>query len=231
MNLSLLISKIKSFPYIIKGWAKPSFAQVGEDHILNYYFQSIGIKQPSYLDIGANMPVYGSNTYFFYSRGSSGVCIEPHPELSEHIRKKRPKDIVLNIGIGVSDISSADYYIFPKKFSGWNTFSKEEAEYRNANGQPYEKVIQMPLKPVNNILRDHFTHAPDFISIDVEGLDFDILKSLDFDQYAPKALIVETLRMGDSNSAHKRTDIAEFLETKGYIVYADTFVNTIFIKA
>jgi len=230
MNLSLLISKIKSIPYIIKGWAKPSFAQVGEDQILNFYFQSIGIKHPSYLDIGANTPVYGSNTYFFYSRGSSGVCVEPHPDLYRDIRRKRPRDIVLNTGIGLSDISSADYYIFPKKFSGWNTFSKEEAEYRKANKQPYEKVIQMPLKPINAILRDHFTRVPDFISIDVEGLDFDILKSLDFDRYAPKALIVETLRMGDSNSAHKRTDIAAFLDTKGYTIYADTFVNTIFIK-
>jgi FkbM family methyltransferase len=230
-RIARIVSKVKSFPWILKGYARPSYSQVGEDRILHYYFNSIGIDQPSYLDVGTNHPIHGSNTYFFYLKGSSGVCIEPHPDIYKQIKSKRPRDISVNTGIGISNTAEADYFIFPKKQSGWNTFSKEEVDYRKANNQPYERVIKMPLKNINDVIATYCKTTPDFISIDVEGLDFDIIKTLNFEKYTPKALVIETLRMGETQGSYKRTDISEFLKNKGYIVYADTYVNTIFIQS
>ena len=228
MDYKRLFAKIRSAVQIIRGQGKASFSQVGEDRILDFLFLSLGIKHPVYLDIGTNHPVTGSNSYFFYQRGSRGVCVEPDPVLFELIKKKRPKDICINAGIGMNETSEADFYIFP--ISGWNTFSKEEAEYRKANGQPYNKVIRMPLKNINTIIKENFKTSPDFISIDVEGLDFDIVRSLDFETLAPKVLVIETIRFGDSDKQEKQNTIIDFILSKGYKVYADTFVNTIFLK-
>jgi FkbM family methyltransferase len=229
MNFLRLISKGIGAYNIMLGKGKSSFSQIGEDRILTYLFYNLGLSKISYLDIGANEPVAGSNTYLFYLFGSKGVCVEPNPALFKKIQKIRPKDTCLNVGIGLHNTASADFYVFPE--SGWSTFSKEEAEYRKSNGQPYTEVIQMPLKNVNEIIQENFTTAPDLISIDVEGLDFEILQSLDFDKYAPKALVVETIRFGDSAKAEKQQNIIDFVCSKGYFVYADTHVNTIFCQS
>ena len=231
MSPALVRSKFKAFLQILKGRGKPSFSQVGEDCILSYFFYSKGIKHPSYVDIGANQPVHGSNTYFFYHRGSTGVCIEPEPVTFRNLKAARPKDICVNVGIGIDNsVTEAPFYVFPPKYSGWNTFSAEEAEQRKSEGIPYVQVLTMPLKNINTIISETLNKAPDFISIDVEGLDLAILKTLDFKKYGPTALVVETIRFGDSSVASKQQDIIDFVLAQGYTVYADTHVNTIFVK-
>lgn len=230
MNAALILSKLNACWYIMKGLGKPSFSQTGEDRILHFLFQSIGIEKPTYLDIGANHPVNGSNSYFFYQRGSSGVCVEPDPDLASQIKHLRKRDICLNVGIGLNKSTAADFYIFPEPYTGWNTFDKNEAEYRKANWHPYDKVIKMPLENINDILLKNFKITPDFISIDVEGLDFDILQSLDFDKHKPKVLLAETLHYGENNTPEKLKHIIDFVCSKGYSTYADTYVNTIFLR-
>jgi FkbM family methyltransferase len=230
MNWGLLKSKINACWHILRGYGKPSFSQVGEDRIIHYYFASRGITKPTYLDIGTNDPVMGSNTFFFYSRGARGVCIEPEPALFKKVKTTRPGDICLNVGIGLKEATAATFYIYPERLSGWNTFSEEEVAIRRQNGYEFEKTLQIPLKNVNDIIAEHIGNAPDLLSIDVEGLDFDILKSLDFSKYAPRVAVVETIRFGDTLQSTKQQDIIEFMLHKGYSIYADTYVNTIFVK-
>jgi FkbM family methyltransferase len=214
----------------MKGLGKPSFSQLGEDRILDFLFQSLKIKNPTYLDIGANHPVNGNNSYFFYHRGSKGVCVEPDPALYAQIKQVRKRDICINAGIGISENTLSDFYIFPEPYTGWNTFSKDEAEHRKENWHPYDRVIKMPLQNINDILEKNFKATPDFISIDVEGLDFDILKSMDFNKHKPKVFLIETLHyFNEKNKADKQQHIIDFVCSKGYSVYADTYVNTIFL--
>jgi len=228
VSIRRLISKFIAFYYILRSKARPSFAQVGEDAILYYFFNNAGIKKISYLDIGTNHPVYGNNTYAFYLNGGHGVCVEPDPTLYKLIQKKRKNDVCLNVGIGLSTQKTSDFYVFSN--SAWNTFSKEEAVARNESGQPYQKIIQIPLLNINEIIDHYFTSTPDLISIDVEGLDFEILKSLQFDRYSPSVLVIETLRFGETKQATKHQEMIEFVCSNGYEVYADTYVNTIFCK-
>jgi FkbM family methyltransferase len=213
-----------------------AYAQSGEDLILNHLFYKLGIEKPDYLDIGANHPSYISNTYFFYLRGSRGVCIEPNPVLYKKIKQLRPGDIVLNAGIGVTDQEEADFYLFPYEAHGLSTFSKKEAEYwgvvgmKNLGKIRYEKVIKVPLISINKVIEKYFTKRPDFISLDVEGLDLELLKSLDYERVAPKIICVETLLYDKEQKESKNFALIEFLKEKGYEVFADTHINTILVN-
>ena len=212
-----------------------AYAQSGEDLILAGLFYKLNINQPTYLDIGANHPSYISNTYYFYIRGSSGVCIEPNPVLFKKFKQLRPRDTVLNIGIGVDNETEADFYLFPESAHGLSTFSREEALYWQEVGMKrvgkikYEKIIRVPLKTINTVISQYCDKVPHFISIDVEGLDLAILQSLNFEKYQPLVICVETLAYDDQQNEYKRQEVLEFLQSKGYSIYADTHVNTIFL--
>lgn len=217
--------------------AQYGYAQFGEDLILAHLFNQLGIAKPTYLDIGANEPRSISNTYYFYIRGSRGVLMEPNPFLYKQLKRMRPEDIVLNTGIAFDEQVEADFYIFPNFANGLNTFSEKEAKHWEETGMkglgkiPIEKVVKMPLIPVNSILEKYFKDkAPNFISLDVEGLDLEILKSLDFDKYQPEVLVVETMGYDGNQESFKLNDIIEFVLNKNYDIYADTRVNTIFCR-
>jgi Methyltransferase FkbM domain len=86
------------------------------------------------------------------------------------------------------------------------------------------------LQSVNEIILEHFSgNAPDLISIDVEGLDFEILSSIDFRKYRPTVICVETISFSDNFGGVKNKDIPEYLQQHGYFLYADTWINSIFV--
>ena len=231
MNLKRIIRKSKACYKIFTGGALPSFSQVGEDMVINYLLRSINIAKPTYLDIGANHPIHGSNTYFFYHRGFSGICVEPDPNLASLISRVRPRDKVLNVGIGLDENKSGLLHIFPDPYSGWNTFSKSEAENReNQSNIKVKEVREIEMIPINNVLSNYFEKTPNFLSLDVEGLDEQILKSMDFEKFRPEVVCIETITFSVTNQEEKLHTIIDFMNSKGYKVYADTHVNTIFSR-
>ena len=209
-------------------FAQPSFAQQGEDLIIHSIFQNhLKITRPSFIDIGAYHPIYSNNTFLLYLQGSRGVLVEPNPAYTKILKSVRKNDTVLNIGIGITDEKDADYYVF-EDFSQLNTFSKGRADrYIQEYGPDIlKKVIKMPLVNINEVLEKYFTEAPNIFSIDVEGLDLDILKTLDFERFRPNIFCVETSVFGTFNV---NTEISAFMEAKGYIMRANTFSNSIYI--
>lgn len=216
--------------------AQFSYAQNGEDLILAHYFFKHGIEKPTYLDVGANHPRFISNTYHAYLKGGRGVCIEPNPKLAEKYRRVRPGDTVLQIGVGIDARKEADFYIFPDAAHGLSTFSKEEAEYWARVGMKgvgkiqYEKVVRVPLITMNEIFETHFKSSPHILSIDVEGLDLELLQTIDFSRFKPLTIIVETLLYDEQQRESRNEKIIDFLISNGYSVYADTHVNTIFLR-
>jgi FkbM family methyltransferase len=208
-----------------------SYAQQGEDLVVQNLFTIMGIAKPTYLDVGAFDPVVHSNTYLMYLAGGHGVLVEPNPAKIDRLRGVRPRDVTLNIGVGLSaGPSTSDYYVIGGPSQGlFNTFSKKDAELveRNSNGLHHiDKVLQLPLENINAIMQQHLGSAPNFLSIDTEGLDLDILKTMDFERYRPDVICVETLEVG---SDHVELEILRFLESKRYSARGATFVNTIFI--
>jgi FkbM family methyltransferase len=221
----MIPARIKS---LFRQSGRTSYAQCGEDLIVQFIFHALRIAKPSYLDLGAHDPRYMSNTYLFYKRGSRGVCVEPDPLLFERIKRQRPRDMCLNIGVGVSKEPIADFYVMTNK--ALNTFSKQDAErYQSYGNQKIETIIQVPLLPVNQIISQHFVLAPQFISIDIEGLELTILQSLDFKIFRPVVLCVETLTYTEDRTERKLSEVIDFVCSQGYFIYADTYINSIFV--
>ena len=153
MQLNLFLTKLKHLTNILKGSCKYSYSQVGEDIVVNYLFRSINIHQPTYLEIGSNHPFVDNNTYLFYCKGATGVCIEPDTELYGLIKKIRPHDTVINAGIGLNE-DVAEFYSFPHLYTGWNTFSKEEAEARQKEtGIKVKEIRKVKLLKINEIIQ------------------------------------------------------------------------------
>ncbi len=221
--------KIRDFYYRLKIFFRTpslcSYAQLGEDLILYYVMQMFDIKKPSYLDIGAFHAKRLSNTYFFYKRGSRGVLVEPDPVLFRDLKKQRKQDVCLNVGVGCSSKKEADFYISSE--NGLNTFSHIEAEKRQG-AVSINRIMKVPVTTINNILRNSCKVCPDIVSIDVEGLDEEIVKSIDFTTYRPAAFCIETIRFIDQ---YKNSSITDFMLSQNYKIFADTNVNTIYIDA
>ncbi len=206
-----------------------SHAQCGEDLLIQYVFNSLGIRKIAYLDIGAHHPSYLSNTYYFYLKGHRGVCVEPDPALMQRFTSERPGDRLLNIGIGREE-ATADFYVMSRPTL--NTFSKAEAErFASYGKQSIERVLPVRIRNINTVIAEEFGDAPNLISLDVEGMDLDILQSIDFERFAPDVLCVETLTYTEDQSERKITKIIEFMQSRGYFVYADTYVNSIFVRS
>jgi FkbM family methyltransferase len=205
-----------------------SFAQQGEDLILyNLLHHELKLEAPTYLDIGAGDPVLSNNTYALYCTGSRGVLVEPNQVLVQKLTAVRPGDVVVAAGIGLKATTEADYYVIRGRWP-LNTFSREDvAELRRQSTEdPVEKVIKMPLIQINRLIADHFQHAPDLLSIDIEGMDLAVLRSLDYKAHRPAAICAETKKPWMS---HDRTPIARLLRTKGYVACAGSLYNTIFV--
>lgn len=193
---------------------KISYAQCGEDLIVSSVLDSLGVARPTYLDLGAHHPTYLSNTFFFYLWGGRGVCVEPDPLLFRGLHKKRGRDTCLNVGVGARTLPDAEFFLMSA--STLNTFSQEEAQRLEAD-TPHRivRAVWVPIVSVNQI---------------IEGMDMEILRAFDFGRWRPPVFCVETLVFSERRSgAAKISDVAAFMDTQGYFVYADTYVNTIFV--
>lgn len=207
-----------------------SRSQAGEDRILSSLFDMMEIKKPSYIDIGANDPMYCNNTFLFYSRGSQGVVIEPDPSFGKKLRDKRPGDIIVQAAISDrKKEGTTDFYIF--NVPALNTLSKEEADQRVKSGKfKLKKVIQIELVTIADIIKRYFSSSlPVFISLDIEGMDYDVLQAFDFTTYPVPIWIVETCEYSENHIKPKVHSIIDLMLSKGYFIYADTYINTIFV--
>ena len=210
-------------------YKKPSFSQSGEDLIVKFIFDQLGIKNPSYIDIGAHHPYYISNTALFFKNGSRGINIEPDPTLFKEFLKYRKEDVNLNIGI--SDCKGElDFYVISSPTL--NTFSKEEADKYCLEGDYQIKSIKkIKVQILSDIIKD-FSNGifPQFLSIDAEGVDEIIIRELDFDKNYPIVICIETITFSTSGNGVKNLGLIDYITNKGYLVYADTNINTIFVK-
>lgn len=205
-----------------------SYSQAGEDIIVDMLFCSIGLSHPTYLDIGANQPKQGNNTYKFYRKGAHGVLVEAAPLLIPALKRSRPRDIVLNVGVGEKSGEVLKFYEFES--SGMNTFDPDEAEARKASGLKVRQITNVSILNVNDILANNFSHAPHYLSIDIEGLDLKVLKSLDWKKYPIPVVCAETCLYSTTHIRGQDTSIIQFMQDKGYFIYANTYINTIFVK-
>jgi len=112
-----------------------------------------------------------------------------------------------------------------------NTFSKEEAERIASYGTiSICKVIPVPLLTFNQILNKYFPNqVPTVVSLDIEGLELEILRSADLEKYRPMIFCIETMKYNERELGKKNEALIAYMQSKGYFVYVDTYINTIFV--
>ena len=206
------------------GHGRPSFAQEGEDLILDRIFerQETGI----YVDVGAHHPRRFSNTLRLYRRGWHGVNIDAAPGSMAAFRKARPRDINLEVGIGATS-EDRDFYVFNEP--ALNTFDGDRA--RTLARPPYviEAVRKVRCAPLSTILREHGITAFDLLTIDAEGFDFEVLQTLDWSVSQPRVVLTE--QFSRDMAAMLGTEAHRFLHDRGYRLIAKTFNSVFYVRA
>lgn len=230
--LKILKNFIK-YKFPVSFYHKKSFSQCGEDIIILDIFTKKSIDKIRYLDIGANHPYRLSNTALFYLKNNTknyGIIVEPNPSLFKLLSHSRPNDIVLNVGISASQNEEClnFYLIEPDVLS---TFSKNEAVEYEKLGHKIKDTIQVRCININSIFEHYFNDKEiDFLNVDIEGFDYEVIGSIDFTKYRPKVICVETVKYRNEFELQRDYEIIGLLESNGYVSYAQNFVNTIFVE-
>lgn len=209
----------------LQEYARLSYSQEGEDMVLARIFE--GMDKGFYIDIGAHHPQRFSNTMYFYKRGWRGINIDATPGSMAPFIIERPEDINLEFPVSEKD-QILTYHIFNE--SALNTFSEELAtEYSKTSNYIITSKVALKTTTLASIL-DHSlpeNQEIDFLSIDVEGLDFNVLKSNNWTKYKPKIVLLECLKF--EINAFLISELYEYMLKKGYGFYCKT-VNTVFFK-
>jgi FkbM family methyltransferase len=210
--------------------SRSGFSQFGEDASVASYLRALGRSCRSYIDIGANHPVLHSNTYLFYRDGGSGLLVEANPVIAKRLRRKRPRDKILNQGVVAEGSGTLQLHVMD--MDGLSTLSEEWSETVAQQGRAKgTRIVTVPIIGINDLLlRYSPAEAADFASIDIEGLDLDVLSAWDFDRWRPFLFCVETVELSDK-SYSRSEQIAALMHRRGYVSLFNTFANTIFVDA
>lgn len=205
-----------------------SNSQKGEDLAIDTFFKHK--KKGFYIDIGAYHPKRYNNTKFFYDKGWHGINIEPNPNNIKLFQKDRTRDVNLNIGIGGKTGKMA-FYVF--KSEALSTFSKKELDELIRAGYRVKNRITIQVDTLKNVMRKYVRSRIDFMTVDTEGLDIEVLRSNDWKKYRPTLLCVETIDFVDQLSGMKdinnrKVSIGQYLKSVGYKELFTNGLNTVF---
>jgi FkbM family methyltransferase len=202
-----------------------SFSQEGEDLVLQRLFHAKF--DGFYVDIGAHHPFRYSNTYKFYLKGWSGINIDPLPGSMEKFKKSRIRDINLEIPILNNPEKEMIYYMFNEP--AFNTFNEKNALavekdkraiiINKLNIKPYrlEEILEKYLPP--NVIID-------FLSVDVEGMDLEVLKSNNWEKFRPQYIVAESFNTNLNDDFD--SELSVFLKENGYMIVSKTVNSLIF---
>lgn len=203
---------------------RSSYAQHGEDIILMSYLQRI--YKGVFVDVGAHHPFRFSNTYLFYRQGWRGINIDPKPGTKKLFNMLRPGDTNLEMGIAGEE-GVLKYYMFDEP--ALNSFSQELSDERDQ--QTDYKIIgtkDIPVHRLERVLEDYLPQGKkiDFLTVDVEGLDIQVLESNNWEKFRPTMVVAEDLDL-NMTSLHT-SPVCELLFARDYELVGKTLTSLIF---
>jgi FkbM family methyltransferase len=179
------------------------------------------------VDVGAHHPTRFSNTFLFYKHGWRGINLDATPGSMAEFERRRPLDRNLEIAIAESD-GVLTFHCFNEP--ALNTFSKDLAESYLALPQ-VRRLATRPIacRTLASVLESELPPGRqiDFLNIDVEGLDLEVLRSNDWERFRPEFVLVESLETELSTLANNPS--ARFMASVAYSPIAKT-VNTLFFR-
>jgi FkbM family methyltransferase len=202
-----------------------SFAQNGEDVRIARAFADR--TDGFYIDVGANHPVDLSVTKHFYESGWTGINIEPLPQMFAQIVRDRQRDINLNIGCS-NRHGSLTLYAARGRASGLSTLTAEEVAIHERNGFGFDRIT-IPVTTLADICATHARERTiDFMSIDVEGHEREVLEGADFDRFRPRILLVEATRPNTTVPTHDRWE--HLIVSHRYLFAAFDGLNRYYVR-
>lgn len=211
--------RVKFFQQLIK----KSYSMLKEDLVIDKLLDHK--KKGFYVDIGANDPVRFNNTKRFYDKGWQGINIEPNKIKFLKLKKQRPKDINLNFGIASKEKRLNFFHIDVDMLS---TFSRKDAVKHEKEGFKILACEKVSVKRLDYIF-SHYAKGKkiDFISIDTEGYDLEVLKSNNWNKYRSQLICIEFGPQDTRNNAKKDTFLRSIHYSKIYqnglnLIYKDS---------
>ncbi len=164
-----------------------SYAQNFEDVILNRAFPDV--TDGFYIDIGACHPVYHSVTKSFYEKGWRGINVEPVRACYQLCCDDRPRDINLHLGISNRE-GTLELYEAPSSV-GRSTFTADWTERWNQVDGCEFVATTVAVTTLAKLCEQHVDRAVDFLKIDVEGHEREVLEGADLRRWRPKVMVLE----------------------------------------
>lgn len=205
------------------GYATKSYSQEGEDMILRRIFE---YSEPGfYVDIGAHHPKRFSNTYYFYRKGWRGINIDATPGSMKRFNKIRRWDMNIETAVA-NEKREMIYHIFNEP--AVNTFDEKYADKAINDGYELIRKQKINTKTLKEILVQYLPEKQkiDFMSVDVEGFDLEVLKSNDFDLFRPEYILVEC--HGANMNEIQYNEVYNFLREKKYDIFGKTVLTLLF---
>ncbi len=205
--------------------AKVFYSQHGEDSII---LNLIGKKDGFYVDVGCNHPVKESNTFSFYiQQGWRGINIDANETLTNKFKKIRLQDNVIFTAVSDEE-GELDFYEFYTDTI--STVDKGSIAARSGKSE-IKEIKKVKARTLNNILLEQIPERKetiDLLSIDVEGHDLNVLKSLDLNMFRPKLIVVEIEDFNFSNP--EQNSVVSHLKGYGYAIEAFDSKNGYFLR-
>lgn len=180
----------------------------------------------TYVDVGAHHPWRFSNTYWFYLQGWSGLNVDATPGSMGAFRRARPRDRNVEAAVA-GQARTVTFFAFDDP--ALNTFDPEAVERAKAGGYRVVEERELQTTTLAELLRKHLPGGTiDFLSVDVEGLDAEVLESNDWDAFAPEVVLAETL--GQTLDDVQASAVARVLGGQSYNLLAKTANTAIFTR-
>jgi FkbM family methyltransferase len=183
-----------------------TYAQNREDIILDGFFRDR--KKGFYVDVGAGSPNVDSVTRIFYEKGWSGINIDPIERIHKDLNKVRPRDINLNLGVSnKEDVLKFREYIC----DGFSTFAEniknEYIKHADKNTDEY-RDYEVKTMRLADILATQKVKEIQFLKVDVEGYEYEVLEGNDWKKFRPEVICIE--------ANHVKKDWRKLLRDNGY---------------
>lgn len=209
---------------VLDPFATLSYAQQGEDIIIDLIlgYQKKGF----YIDVGSHLPHRMSNTFRLYKRGWKGICIDANPRLIQISKKIRPRDI--NLSVLVSDRN--DSLLFTEFYDPAVSSVNHDHVVNWSRKRKIKHQRQVESKTLDTILQElDIPKEIDLLTIDVENHDYEVLSSINLDQYRPKLIVIEM--HGLDLLDIQQNIIFQYLRTNHYTMVSYAGDNGFFTRA
>jgi FkbM family methyltransferase len=211
--------------------SRRTFSIEAEDLLVERVFYSLLERSQNYLgfyvDIGAFDPITCSNTWHFYKRGWRGLTIEANPERATRFRELRPRDIHVNAAVGAEGLGRYLQFSDPL-LNGFLT--DDMIAHHQANGFSVARSDMVSIRPIESLLCENVpSDTPiDYLNIDVELMEDEILSHWDFSRWMPRIIAIE-IHGGLDVTDIAATHVARLLANKGYVFFSRLWHSSIFV--